>query len=140
MSDRLDVILDLTRKLSAMVEQEISLIQNRQPQKLAEHEHERTRLSGLYAREMQALRTDVRARAAEAARIEKLKAETASLKESLDRHQRLVKRMRRVTEGIVRSISEEAERQRAPQTNYAANGASAAYARAAAPIALNRKV
>lgn len=141
MSDRLDLILELTRRLSAMVEQEIALIQNREPGRLAAHEDERTRLSTLYAREMQALKSDPIDRKAAMPRIERLKDETASLNASLERHQRLIKRMRRVTEGVVRAISDEAQRQRSPRTTYGAQGtATAAYTAKAAPIAINRKV
>jgi hypothetical protein len=140
MNDRLDVILDLTRRLSALVEREITLLQTRQPHRLAEHEEERTRLSLLYAREMQAMRADpAAARALDKRRIEQLKEDTAAFNAALDRHKRLVARMRRVTEGIIKSIADEAVRQKAPRSVYGATGYTAT-TKAAAPLAVNRRV
>ncbi len=140
MGDRIDVILDLTKRLSALVEREIALIEAREPQRLSELEDERTRLSTLYAREMQAVKSDPAAvRAAGRDRIQRLRDETAGFNASLDRHQRLVTRMRRVTEGIVKAVADEASRQRTPKTVYGASGTSA-YRAAAAPIAINRKI
>ena len=140
MSDRLDVILDLTKRLSALVEREITLLQTRQPHKLAEHEEERTRLSLLYAREMQAMRADPGAvRAMDRQRIEQLKDDTAAFNVALDRHKRLVARMRKVTEGIIKSIADEAVRQKAPRSVYGATGY-AAPTKVAAPLAINRKI
>jgi len=140
MNDRIDLILDLTRRLSALVEREITLIQSREPHRLAEHDEERSRLSLLYAREMQSLRADPEAaRKAERERIERLKNETKAFNETLDRHQRLVKRMRRVTEGIIKAVSDEAAKQAAPRTTYGMSGY-AASSRGPAPLAVNRKV
>ena len=72
-------------------------------------------------------------------KIERLRAETANFNASLDRHQRLIARMRRVTDGIVKTIAEDAARHRAPKANYGASGA-ASYRAKATPIAINRKV
>jgi hypothetical protein len=140
MNERIDLILDLTRRLSALVEREIALIQAHEPQRLAEHEDERSRLSLLYAREMQSLRADPEAaRKAERDRLERLKNETKAFNDTLDRHQRLIKRMRRVTEGIVKAVSDEAAKQAAPRTTYGMSGYTAS-ARGPAPLAINRKV
>lgn len=144
MTDRIDVLIDLTRRLSAMVEQEIGHIQAREPHRLADLEPERSRLSLIYTREMQSLRADpATVQAAARERIERLKDETAAFNGALDRHKRLISRMRRVTEGILKAVADEAAAQRAPQTSYTRPGAvqtSSAYARAAAPLAVNRKV
>lgn len=142
MTDRIDVLIDLTRKLSAMVEDEIGMIKRRTPHRLAENEDERSRLALLYAREMQSLRAEpVDVRAVTRERIERLKDETASFNGALDRHRRLIARMRRVTEGIIKAVADEAANQRAPKTGYTRPGtAPVAYARGAAPLAVNRKV
>lgn len=140
MNDRLDMILDLTKRLSALVEREIELLQTHQPHRLAEHEEERTRLSLLYAREMQAMRADpAAARALDRRRIEQLKEDTAAFNTALDRHKRLVLRMRRVTEGIIKAVADEAVRQKSPRAVYGATGF-AAPTKVAAPLAINRKV
>jgi hypothetical protein len=140
MNERIDTILDLTRRLSALVEREIALIQAHEPHRLSEHEEERSRLSLLYSREMQSLRADPEAaRRAEQERLRQLKDETRAFNETLDRHQRLVSRMRRVTEGIVKAVADEAARQAAPRTTYGMSGYTAPN-RGPAPLAINRKV
>ncbi|MBL9011721.1 MAG: hypothetical protein JNL56_11145 [Alphaproteobacteria bacterium] len=140
MSDRLDLILDLTRRLSGLVEQEIALIEARQPQRLAALEDERTRLALLYAREMQAAKSDpASVRKAGPERLRQLRDETAAFNAALDRHQRLIARVRRVSEGIVKAVADEAARQRTPKTVYGASGTT--YGRpGAAPIAINQKI
>lgn len=142
MTDRIDVLIDLTRRLSAMVEDEIGMIERRAPHRLAEHEDERSRLALHYAREMQAMRAEPsNIRALTRERIERLKDETAAFNGALDRHRRLIARMRRVTEGIIKAVADEAANQRAPQTAYARPGAALApYTRPAAPLAFNRKI
>ncbi|MCC6919530.1 MAG: hypothetical protein IT548_10020 [Alphaproteobacteria bacterium] len=140
MNERIDLILDLTRRLSQLVEREIALIQAQEPHRLAEHEEERSRLSLLYAREMQSLRAnpDV-ARRAEQSRLDSLRAETKAFNETLERHQRLIARMRHVTEGIVKAVADEAARQNAPRTSYGMSGYTNP-GRGAAPLAINRKI
>ncbi len=140
MNERIDLILDLTRRLSQLVEREIALIQAQEPHRLAEHEEERSRLSLLYAREMQTLRADPQAaRRAEEERLERLRVETKAFNDTLERHQRLIQRMRHVTEGIVKAVADEAARQSAPRTGYGMSGYTNA-ARGPAPLAINRKV
>ena len=139
MSDRLEAVLELTARLSDLVTEEIRLLEAREPHKLSGHEDERTRLSMLYAREMQALKADRDAvRAAGDERLARLRDETAAFNEMLDRHRGLVARMRKVTEGIIRTIADEAAAQRAPVTTYGASGVAAPSGPAS--IALNKKV
>ena len=52
---RIDTILDITRRLTALLEREMALIEAKTPARLAELEDERSRLSLLYSREMQAV-------------------------------------------------------------------------------------
>lgn len=137
---RIDTILDITRRLTALLEREMAMIEARTPARLAELEDERNRLSLLYSREMQA----VAANAAEFRTLPKdrigvLREETKTFHGLLDRHQRMVARMRRVTEGIVKTIADEAQRQKSPRTGYAPSGRSAAAA-TAAPLAINSRV
>lgn len=142
MTGRFDVLLDLTRRLSAMVEDEIRMIESRNPHRLAEHEEERSRLALLYQRELQAMReSPAEIRALTREKIEQLKDETATFNGALDRHRRMISRMRRVTEGIIKAVADEATQQRAPKVTYGRGGIAASYGRsAAAPLAINRKV
>ncbi len=140
MNARLETLLGLTRRLTALVEAEIGLIEARRIGGIAAHEDERAKLTGLYAREMQALKADApRLKATlDPAEIEAVKAETRRFDAALDRHRRLVERMRRVTEGIVKAVADEAMRAQAPRKGYGPSGAVAPAPRSAT-LAINAK-
>ncbi|MFT3811638.1 MAG: hypothetical protein QM698_17125 [Micropepsaceae bacterium] len=137
---RIDTILDITRRLTALLEREIGMIEARTPARLAELEDERNRLSLLYSREMQAVAADAAEfRALPQDRIGALREETKTFHDLLGRHQRMVARMRRVTEGIVKTIADEAQRQKSPRTGYAPSGRTSAGS-TAAPLAINSRI
>ncbi len=136
---RIDTILDITRRLTALLEREMAMIEAKTPARLSELEEERSRLSLLYSREMQAVAgSPAEFRSLPRDRVAKLREETEGFQELLGRHQRLVARMRRVTEGIVKTIADEAQRQKSPRTGYAAGGQSTART-IAAPLAINAR-
>jgi hypothetical protein len=137
---RIDTILDITRRLTALLEREIGLIEAKTPARLAEMEDERTRLSLLYGREMQAVAASpAEFQTLPQDRLALLRDETKIFHGLLSRHQRLVSRMRRVTEGIVKTIAEEASRQKSPRTGYAPSGR-AASPLATSPLAINSRI
>ncbi len=137
---RVDTILDITRRLTALLEREMALIEAKTPARLAELEDERSRLSLLYSREMQAVAANpADFRTLPQPELTKLRDETKVFHALLDRHQRMVARARRVTEGIVKTIADEAQRQKSPRTGYAPGGQSSGR-NAAAPLAINAKV
>lgn len=137
---RIDTILDITRRLTALLEREMALIEAKTPARLSEFDDERSRLSLLYSREMQAVAAnpgDFRALPRD--RVAALRDETSSFHTLLDRHQRLVARMRRVSEGIVKTIADEAQRQKNPRAGYAPGGLTSGRT-TAAPLAINARV
>lgn len=136
---RIETIRDITNRLTALLEREIALIEAKTPAKLAELEDERNRLSLLYTREMQTMASNADAfRALPKEMLGQLRDETKTFHALLDRHQRLVARMRRVTEGIVKTIADEAQRQKSPRTGYAPGGR--APSSGAVPLAINAKI
>lgn len=136
---RIDTILDITRRLTALLEREMAMIEAKTPARLAELEEERSRLSLLYSREMQAVAASpAEFRTLPQDRLAALRDETKGFHDLLDRHQRMVARMRRVTEGIVKTIADEAARQKAPRTGYAPGGQTTGRS-GAAPLAINAK-
>ena len=138
---RVDAILDITRRLTALLEREMALIEAKTPGRLAELEDERNHLSLIYSREMQAVAANpAKFRALPKERLGALRDETKSFHALLDRHQRMVARMRRVTEGIVKTIADEAQRQKSPRTGYAPSGRAASTSATAAPLAINSRV
>lgn len=140
MADRVDVILELTRQLSQLVAREMELIEAREAHRLTDLEEERSRFSLLYTREMQAAKADPASmKKAGPEKLRRLRDETAAFNAAIDRHQRLIARVRHVSEGIIKAVADEASRQRAPKTVYGASGTT--YGRTgAAPIAINQKI
>jgi len=137
---RVDTLLDITRRLTALLEREMALIEAKTPARLSELEEERSRLSLLYSREMQAVAANpAEFRTLPQDRLTKLRDETKTFHELLDRHQRMVARARRVTEGIVKTIADEAQRQKSPRAGYAPGGQVSGRA-TAAPLAINAKI
>lgn len=136
---RIETLRDITRRLSALLEREIALIEAKTPARLSELEEERSRLSLLYSREMQTVASNAAAfRALPKEGLERLRDETQLFHALLARHQRLIARMRRVSEGIVKAIADEAQRQKNPRTAYAPGGRTAAAP--ATPLAINARV
>jgi hypothetical protein len=137
---RIDTILDITRRLTSLLEREIGLIEARTPARLSELEEERSRLALIYGREMQAVASSATEfRTLPQDRLALLRDETKTFQSLLGRHQRLVSRMRHVTEGIVKTIADEASRQKSPRAGYAPTGR-ATPAGISAPLAINSKV
>jgi hypothetical protein len=62
--------------------------------------------------------------------IERLKAASLKLRETLNKHARLLSRLRRVSEGLIKTIADEVAAKRAPALGY---GPSATYTAARKP-------
>lgn len=117
-SEKLERLIVLAQRIIEALETDIAALGAGRPQDMASLDPEIQRLSVLYGREVQAIDpasagtvpAELRRRAAAA---------TEKFRDTLKRHQRLLKRMRHASEGIVKAIAEEVQRQRAPTVTYA---------------------
>ena len=117
-SEKLERLITMAQRLMAAMEADIAALRAGQPQAMASLDPEIQRLSMMYSREAQSLDPS-RTKSAPEALKKRLTAATAKFRETLSLHQRLLTRMRHASEGIVKAVSDEVQRQRAPTLTYA---------------------
>jgi signal transduction histidine kinase len=117
-SEKLERLITMALRLIEAMQADIVALQAGQPQAMASLDPEIQRLSMLYSREAQTI-DPIRTKAAPEAVRKRLAAATAKFRETLTYHQRLLTRMRHASEGIIKAIADEVQRQRAPTTTYA---------------------
>ena len=120
-------LIAITARLSELMDQETALLKSRRAHAAKPLVEEKAKLSAVYAREIRAiarnrslidgLAPDLR---------EELKAATRAFEEKTAAQKALIGRIRRVTEGVIKAIADEAAKKDAAQTGYGALGASVA--------------
>ncbi len=112
-------VIDLTRRLTALLEAESRLIREACARDIAELQADKARLTEQYAEAMAILRRNpelvTRADRRETAA---LKAATAAFQTALRNHSILVHAAKTATEGLVRAVADEIERRANPVTGY----------------------
>lgn len=127
-------LIQLTERLTGLVEKEILLIAERKPQELSRLDDERTRLAALYAREMTGIRREKGALSGASPDLRMaLTTATERFRSALDKHRLAVERVRRVTEGIVKAIADDIAARTQPPVGYG----SSASTRRMQPLAFN---
>jgi hypothetical protein len=123
---RIDDLIALSERLDKLLARETELIKGRKPQEIAAFSDEKAHVAALYAREMRDFKGDIAgAKNLPAAKIEKLKTITGHLRETIAAHSRLLTRLRRVSEGLIKTIADDVAAKRAPTLGY---GPGATYA------------
>lgn len=117
-ADKIELLIMMGERLIEAVEADIAALKAGRPQEMRTLDPEIQRLSLAYGREAASLDPS-RAKNAPSDLRKRLTATTARFKDALGLHARLITRMRRASEGIVKAVAEEVERQRAPLTTYA---------------------
>lgn len=115
--------LDLTEALTALLARENALLENRRPRETKTLQGEKLRLTAEYKSALEALQAEERALLGppESSLRRRIRSRTERFRAELARHARLVIRLKTLTEGMVRAISEEAMRQRGELTRYGGN-------------------
>lgn len=120
----LEDMLAVTRELTVLVREEIALLEARKPGEISRLQSEKQRLSALYSQYFEALKTaPCAANGSDDALRQSLRTATETFQAEVERLGRMIARFRVVTEGIVRAITEEAQRQKAETTGYSGGGA-----------------
>ena len=117
--ERAETLIRLTRRLTELLDQETALFLARRPLETEDFQHEKTRLATLYRREIGAVKEDpsrLDGVPDSAKRI--LKDVTERFTQSLQANGIAVETLKTLTEGVVRSVAEEAGRQRDSLTGY----------------------
>lgn len=122
-SPELGNLLDLTERLIALIRRENEFLRTHRPSEAASLVEEKAGLSAAYTKEMKAAKAnpDILGPKDSPARTE-LRTLTEAFQNELIRHGRILTRLRVVTEGIVKSIGEEINRDNQPPMGYGATG------------------
>lgn len=120
----LAAIISLTRQLTQIITEENRLLETRRPRDAAQLHEEKGRLNEAYNREIRTLQQNGGiANITDAPMLRQLKQETRTFREALDKHKRILVRLRTVTESMVKAIGDEVARQNNPVQNYGMNAA-----------------
>lgn len=114
---RIERLIAMAERLTAMLEQDIAALKAGKPQALSVGDPEFQRLTVTYGREAQGF--DMRiAQSARAELRARFLAITGKFREVLQLHGRLLTRMKNATEGMIRAIAQEVESANAPMRTY----------------------
>jgi hypothetical protein len=137
--DRVDQLIILTERLTALIALEAAAFEQRRPHEAAQYIEETSRLANLYRHESTRVRANPAMIAgAPLAQRTALTRATEAFDAVLARQGRALEAARTVTEGLVRAIADEVSSQRRETAGY---GAAGAIRRTDAPtsIALNQR-
>ena len=136
---RADALLRLTVRLTALVRSETQLFQRRRPQDAVALQDEKTKLANIYRSEVARARAEPsRFAGASVAVKNSLRQATETFHTALAENSRAVTAMKVITEGVVRAIADEAERQRNTGNGYGPSAAQRPPRKGGLSIALNQ--
>lgn len=117
-TEKLERIIKMAERLREALEGDIDALRRGQPQQMRSLDPEIEKLTVIYSREV----TTIDPRRSTAAPMElrkRLVAATAKFRDTLKLHQRLLTRVKNASEGLIKAVANEVERQRAPKITYA---------------------
>lgn len=115
---KLERLSAMTGRLVTALTMDVAALEQGRPRELKLVEPELQRLAALYQREA-ANFTPREMEAAPAALREKYLSQVKLLRDLLKRHQRLLTRIRRISEGMIRAVADELSRRQASMRPYA---------------------
>ena len=116
---RIERLISLAARLIEVLEGDIAVLKSGNPRAMRTTDPEILRLSALYSREAAGLNPNA-AKAAPLDLRRRLFEATGRFRDLLSAQTRLLTRMRGASEGMIRAVAEEIERQRTPLRPYAA--------------------
>jgi|SRR5579859_356856 len=138
-TERIDQLIILTERLTAMIVQQAQAFENHRPQDTLGGMEETGRLANLYRHESARIRANPKLLGAlDGAQRTRLRRATEAFDAVLARQARAVGAVKQVTEGLVRAIAEEVASQRHRGSSYGASGRQTP-TRAATAITLNKR-
>ncbi len=137
-AERMQQLILLTERLTALISEQLRAFEARRPQDAAINAEETARLANLYRHESLKVKSDPGSLDGAPPELhEKLVAATRAFDAVLARHGRAVEAAKTITEGLIRAIAEEVHKQRHAVTSYGHKGMQAP--RPAIPVALNKR-
>jgi hypothetical protein len=121
--DRVEQLLLISERLTALIDAETQRIEARQPPLEGEEAEEKTRLANAYRLELARVKHDRSLiEGAPPAALAQLRQSTVALHEKLAAHETALNAVKLVAEGLVHAMAEEVVRQRGGDANYGASG------------------
>ena len=117
--ERIERLIQMAERLASALTDDIAALKSGNPRGLRTLEPEMLKLSALYSREAAGL-SAAAAKAAPADLRKRLTDATARFRDLLGAQTRLLTRLRGASEGMIRAVAEEIERQGAPLRTYGA--------------------
>ncbi|WP_417477366.1 flagellar basal-body protein FlbY [Maricaulis sp.] len=138
-TERAEALLRLTIRLTELIRGETRMFQRRRPQDAVTLQDEKSKLANIYRSEVARARSEpARFAGAPAPLKNTLREATVSFHAALAENARAVTAMKVITEGVVRAIAEEAERQRSTGHGYGPGAAQRPQQSRGLSIALNQ--
>lgn len=138
--DRVESMILLTERLTALIALDAAAFEARRPQEAASRLEETSRLANLYRHESTRIRQTANAlAAASTGQKARLVRATEAFDSVLARQGRALHAAKTVTDGLVRAIAEEVASQRGSTGGYGARGVTTAPAGASTAITLNQR-
>jgi hypothetical protein len=135
--DKCERLIVMAERLNEAIAADIDALRTGKPQDMRSLDPEVQKMLLLYGREAQAIDPG-QARSLPAELKKRLAAATGKFRETLGLQQRLLTRMRNASEGIVKAVADEVQRQRAPTITYAPGAAAASrYRQTSVPMIFN---
>ena len=116
-SEKIELLIVMAERLIQAIEADIAALKAGRPQQMRTLDPEIQRLTLTYSREAAGF-DPAGAKKAPAELRQRLVAVTGAFREKLAQHTRLLTRLRRTSEGIVKAVAQEVERIRAPKITY----------------------
>jgi hypothetical protein len=136
---RIDELIALTERLTALIAEQAQAFETRRPQDAARNMEETTRLANIYRREAQVMRAQPRLVAAASKQDrQKLIRATEAFDAVIARQGRALNAAKTITEGLVHAIATEICKQRTANTGYGPAGVKPK-SNAVTAVTLNRR-
>ena len=116
-SERIERLVKMAERLMEAVEGDIAALKAGRPQAMRTTDPQMQRLSALYGREAQGFARDA-LKNVPPTLGRRFVETTAKFRELLTLHARMITRVRNATEGMIKAIAEEVDRQSAPTRTY----------------------
>lgn len=141
-TDRAEQLIILTEKLTDMITRETKILDEKRASELVAFEKERTSLSTLYRHEMARIKEDKTLLQGIAPKLkEDLKATTLTFQNALSAHDKVLTRVRTISDKIIKAVADEITKKKSPTLSYGNNAAMKPRTTStAAPITLNQIV
>jgi hypothetical protein len=136
-SERVSSLIEITKRLGQVIQQETTLLKQRRPADLVALQAEKTQLGAAYEEELKIVGKNSDFLTKEAPNeMKELKGVVSRFRKTLDEHGRILAAAKVVTERMVRNISEEVARKDRPDEGYSRYAQRPRASRASRPVSL----